>query len=31
MNKIIDQIYLGNLEDAANLQKLKAHKVTHVL
>ena len=31
MNKILDRLYLGDLEDAGHLQRLHACNVTHIL
>jgi hypothetical protein len=31
MNKILDNLWLGDLNDASNLYKLKQHGVTHIL
>ncbi len=31
MNKILDNLYLGDLNDASNFYKLKQHGITHVL
>ena len=31
MNKILDNLWLGDLNDASNLIKLKQHGITHIL
>lgn len=31
MNKILDNLWLGDLNDASNLYKLKQHGITHIL
>ena len=31
MNKIVDRLYLGNIQAAGDIQTLKQHNITHIL